>query len=115
MSSHYIHEKRETTLKAQAEPHQKSVLGTQRSWVVLCLWAIFAAGLLIQMAAPRLKIENRAFVMPPISNGRGPMLRPDALVRRERWMQSLSGIFTVGGAIALGVFYRRALITAVKG
>lgn len=87
----------------------------RHSWFCFCLWAIFTAGLLIQMATPRLKIENRAFVMPPISDSRGPVLRPDLLVRRERWMQFFSGIFTVGGAIALGVYYRRNLVVALKG
>ena len=94
---------------------QPLAAGMRRSWVGLCLWAIFAAGLLIQIAAPRLKIENRAFVMPPISDARGPVLRPDVLVSRERWMQFLSGVFTVGGAVALGVCYRRKLLVALKG
>lgn len=114
MSSHYLWEK-ETTLKMQSESQRKSLPTTQRSWVVFWFWGIFAAGLLIQMAAPRLRIENRQFVMPQISDGRGAVLRPDALVQRERWMQAFSGIFTVGGAIALGVCYRRTLVAAVKG
>ncbi|HEY1660347.1 MAG TPA: hypothetical protein VGG14_18490 [Candidatus Sulfotelmatobacter sp.] len=96
---------------------QRQPLGARmrQSWLALCLWAIFIAGLLIQMAAPRLKIENRAFVMPPITDSRGPVLRPDVLVRRERWMQFFSGIFAVGGAIALGYCYRRRLLVALKG
>ena len=56
--------------------------------LALCLWAIFAAGLLVEMAAPRLKIENSAFVLPPISDAQSATLRPMALVRRERWMQA---------------------------
>jgi hypothetical protein len=83
--------------------------------LALCLWAIFAAGLLVEMAAPRLKIENRAFVMPPISGAQAVALRPDELVRRDRWMQSVSGILTLGGALALGVYYRQNLSAALKG
>jgi hypothetical protein len=89
-----------------------------RAWsmrVVVCLWVIFAAGLLVQFGAPRLKIENNAFVMPPIVNEQGATLRPDSLVRRERWMQAASGLLTVGGALALGVCYRRTLAIAFMG
>lgn len=89
-----------------------------RAWsarVVVCLWAMFVAGLLIQLAAPRLKIENNAFAMPPIVNAQGAAIRPDVLVRRERWMQGASGILTVGGALALGICYRRTLAAALMG
>jgi hypothetical protein len=67
------------------------------------------------MAAPRLKIENNAFVMPPINDAQSMALRPDVLVRRERWMQGASGLLTLGGAVALGVYYRRTLTAALKG
>jgi len=87
----------------------------RRTWLAPCLWTIFAAGLLVQLAAPRLKIEDHAFVMPPISDAQAATLRPDVLVRRERWMQGASGILTVGGALALGVYYRRSLAGALKG
>ncbi|HTC47576.1 MAG TPA: hypothetical protein VK722_09665 [Candidatus Aquilonibacter sp.] len=83
--------------------------------LALCLWAIFAVGLLVEMWAPRLKIENNAFVMPPINNAQAAALRPDVLVRRERWMQAFSGILTLGGAMALGVYYRRTLVVALRG
>ena len=83
--------------------------------LTLLFWAIFGAGLVIQVAAPRLKIENNTFVMAPISDSRGGMLRPDRLVRRERWMQLASGILSVGGALALGVCYRQRLLAGVRG
>lgn len=92
----------------------QSASKVRQTRLALCLWAIFAVGLLVEMAAPRLKIENNAFVMPPISDMHGSTLRPDALVRRERWMKGASGIFTVGGALALGVFYRQTLIAALR-
>lgn len=81
----------------------------------MLLWAVFAVGLLVQMAAPRLKIENNMFVMPPITSGDQAVLRPDVIVRRERWMQFASGTLTVGGSLALGFFYRRRLLAAIKG
>lgn len=81
----------------------------------MCLWAIFAAGLLIEMGSPRLKIENNAFVMPPISDSRGAVLRPAVLVRRERWIRGVSGTLTLGGALALGICYRRSLVRALRG
>ena len=83
--------------------------------LALCLWAIFTAGLLVEMWAPRLKIENNAFVMPPISNAQAAVLRPDILVRRERWMQGVAGILSIGGALSLGFYYRRTLRAALKG
>ena len=91
--------------------HEKA----RQTRIVVCLWAIFAAGLLVQMIAPRLKIENNVFVMPPISDARGTTLRPDVLVRRERWMQTASAILTVGGALALGICYRQRLASALRG
>ncbi len=94
---------------------QRSSGKNRRTRLALCLWAIFAAGLLVEIAAPRLKIENNAFVMPPINNAQAAILRPDALVRHERWMQGASGILTVGGALALGVYYRRTLAGALRG
>jgi hypothetical protein len=99
----------------KSESNQGPSEKIMRTKLVLCFWAIFAAGLVIQMAAPRLKIENNAFVMPPISDAQAAMLRPDGLVRRERWMQAASGILTLGGAVALGVCYRRRLAGALRG
>lgn len=94
---------------------QRSGDHARQTRLALCLWTIFAAGLLLEMAAPRLKIENNAFVMPPINNAQAAVLRPDVLVRRERWIRGVSGILTLGGALALGVCYRRNLAVALKG
>lgn len=94
----------------------KRPLGKARqARLALCLWTLFAAGLLVEMAAPRLKIENRTFVMPPISGAQAASLRPDVLVRRDRWMQAVSGILTLGSALGLGVYYRQNLVVAIKG
>lgn len=82
------------------------------SWLrrraTLLLWAVFAAGLLAQAFAPRLKIEKRAFVIPPSMAASGNV-RPDEIVSRERRMQLLSGILTLAGAAGLAVRYRRVL------
>jgi hypothetical protein len=94
---------------------QRSQSKARETKLAVCLWAIFGVGLLVEMAAPRLKIENNAFVMPPIDNAHTAILRPDVLVRRERWMQAASGMFTVGGALALGAYYRRTLTVALRG
>jgi hypothetical protein len=97
--------------------HQRETgVGTARQTrLVLCLWAIFAAGLLVEMASPRLKVEDNAFVMPPISEAGGAVLRPDVLVRRERWIRGVSGTLTIGGALALGISYRRSLVRVLRG
>jgi hypothetical protein len=94
---------------------RRQISGALQARLALCLWAIFVAGLLVEMGAPRLKIENNAFVMPPISDAQSATLRPMVMVRRERWMQAAAGLLTLGGAAALGVYYRRTLAAALKG
>jgi hypothetical protein len=107
---------KEITVSNQKDASMRGrFIRARQNQLALCLWAIFAAGLLVELAAPRLKIENNAFVMPPIDNAQAATLRPDALVRRERWMQGASGLLTLGGALALGVYYRRPLLVALKG
>jgi hypothetical protein len=101
--------------KTQNERWKETPRQIPSTLLKVCLWAVFAAGLLVEMAAPRLKIENNAFVMPPISNAQAGVLRPDVLVRRERWMQAVSGVFSIGGALGLGFYYRRTLRAALKG
>ena len=109
-------ERKEDIVKKQEDAEMQRSFGTARQRrLAWCLWAIFTTGLLVEMAAPRLKIEDNAFVMPPISDAQGAILRPDVLVRRERWMRGISGILTLGGALALGVYYRRNLVVAFKG
>ena len=99
----------------QDAPMQRRFIRAREHRLALCLWGIFAAGLLVEMAAPRLKIENNAFVMPPINNAQAATLRPMVIVRQERWMQAAAGLLSLGGAVALGVYYRRTLAAALKG
>ena len=112
---HHVDERNAPVNNQKDAPVRRWVVGAAHKRLALCLWAIFAAGLLVEMAAPRLKIENNAFVMPPINDAQAVALRPDVLVRRERWMQSASGLLTLGGTVALGVYYRRTLLAALKG
>lgn len=99
----------------EKDTRQSGLETGRRRRLAWCLWAIFAAGLLVEISAPRLKIENNAFVMPPISDTHAATLRPDVLVRRERWTRATSGLLTLGGALALGVYYRQNLAAALKG
>jgi hypothetical protein len=84
--------------------------GRRRAWLAVLPWAIFAAGLLVQAFAPRLKIRNNAFVVPPPVVAEGKDFRPGEMITRERRMQLLSGILTLGGALGLGFRYRHVLV-----
>ena len=68
-------------------------------------WAVFAAGLLLQLFSPHLKIEHNAFVAPPALLSSGKTINPSALVAKERTVQSLSAFLTIGGAIGLAWCY----------
>jgi hypothetical protein len=82
----------------------------RHKWLAVLLWAIFAAGLLVQTFGPRLKIRNNTFVLPPSLMSQGKNIRPNEIVSRERKMQLLSGILALGGAIGLGLHYRHVLV-----
>ena len=82
----------------------------QRRWFTFLLWAIFGAGLLVQLYAPGLQIKNHAFDMPSSLVSRaGHTIDPAGLVARERLMQSLSAMLTLSGALGLAIRYRRAI------
>ena len=80
----------------------------RRSQALLC-WVVFAAGLLIQLLAPHLKISNRAFVIPPTLTAAANEIRPAEIVARQRRMQLISAFLTVSGALGLAVLYRDIL------
>lgn len=86
----------------------------RRVWLVILFWALFGTGVLIQVFAPRLKIERNAFVIPPSMVVGGKELRPNELVSRERYMQAISAVLTTSGALGLAVQYRRALAQAFQ-
>jgi hypothetical protein len=62
----------------------------------------------MQVLIPRLEIRNRAFVMPAALSNEGSSIRPDEIVAKERWRQSISAVLTVSGALALAYRYRHA-------
>jgi hypothetical protein len=87
---------------------------SRRRWLAILLWGVFCAGLLVEASAPHLKIRDGGFVIPQtLTSGRG-VVRPDELVDRERKMQLISLLLTVGGALALAFNYRRVLWGPVR-
>ena len=81
----------------------------QRALALIC-WLVFAAGLLVQLLSPHLKISNRAFVIPPKMAAGKNAIRLDEIVARQRRMQLLSVLLTVGGALGLAFLYYDVLI-----
>ncbi|HZU27652.1 MAG TPA: hypothetical protein VFA04_19130 [Bryobacteraceae bacterium] len=79
---------------------------------MLVLWAVFAFGLLLQSAAPHLRIAHNSFVIPSELTARGA-INPAAIIARDRIVQSLSAILTFSGALGLALCHirrqRRAL------
>jgi len=92
-----------------------SVRGNRRlrTLALLC-WLLFAAGLLVQLVSPRLKVANRAFVIPPqMAAGKNP-IRLEEIVGGQRRLQVLSALLTLSGAIGLAFVYRDILIVAAS-
>ena len=82
---------------------------TRLRWLTALSWSAFAAGLLIQLFAPRLEISNGAFVIPAALTAQEQnSIRPDVMVAAERRKQLLSAVLTVSGALALAYRYRHA-------
>jgi hypothetical protein len=87
-----------------------SLLGKvkSQSWIPGLLWAVLAAGLLVQGFAPHLQIKNDSFVMSLNAVSGKNVLDPEGLVDRERLMQMVSAVLTSIAAIGLGVYYGRS-------
>jgi hypothetical protein len=89
----------------------------KRNWfrqiVPAFLWITFTTGLLIQVFAPQLNVENHAFVMRQALTSQSKEVDPAAMVERERGLQWASGFLTAGGAISLAFWYRRRLADAM--
>jgi hypothetical protein len=81
----------------------------RRSLALLC-WLVFAAGLLVQVLSPHLKVSNGAFVIPPKMAAGRNAIRLDEIVARQRRMQFVSVLLTVSGALGLAFLYRDILI-----
>ena len=87
----------------------------RKLWLPVLLWAIFGGGLLVQVFAPHLKIENNAFVIPPSMVSQGKTINPAELVAHEKRMQLISGLLTLGGAVGLWFYYRDTLMGRRSG
>ena len=86
----------------------------RRRWLALLCWLLFAAGLLVQLLFPRLKVANRAFVIPPqMAAGKNP-IRLEEIVSGQRRTQVISALLTLGGAVGLAFLYRETLVKAVS-
>ena len=81
----------------------------RRSLALICC-LVFAAGLLVQLLSPHLKISNGAFVIPPKMAAGRNAIRLDEIVARQRRLQLLSVLLTVSGALGLAFLYRDTLI-----
>jgi len=82
----------------------------RQRWLAVLFWTMFGTGLLVQGFAPHLKIERNAFVIPPTLITVGQGIRPAEIVMRERRMQVLSAILTIGGSLGLAFYYRHSLL-----
>jgi NhaP-type Na+/H+ or K+/H+ antiporter len=88
----------------------KKVLAWRRAFLPVLLWVVFGSGLLVQAFAPRLEIENNAFVIPPSLFSESKEVHPAQIVGRERRLQALSAFLTLGGAVGLAFYYRRVFV-----
>jgi hypothetical protein len=86
----------------------------RRSVLPIFLWAVFGAGLLIQVLSPRPKIENNSFVVPQSAVSGTENLRPADFVARAKWTQTISALLTLTGAVGLAFYYRRAIFRAIR-
>ena len=80
---------------------------------MLVLWAVFACGLLMQSAAPHLRIAHNSFVIPTELTARGS-INPAAIIARDRIVQSLSAVLTFIGAVGLALCHIRRQRQAVR-
>jgi len=86
----------------------------RHAWLGVLLWGIFGAGLLVQVFAPRLKIADNAFVIPPSLVSEGNEVRIAEIIRKERRMQWLSGALTVSGTFGLAFYYYGHILTRAR-
>jgi hypothetical protein len=82
----------------------------RRSWIALC-WALLVTGVLLQ-AGPHLKVKGNQYVVPPSLISGRTQIRPAELIARERRMQLLSAVLTLGGAVGLSMCYSKVFLGA---
>ena len=82
----------------------------RQQWLGLFFWFLFAAGLIVQLVAPRLEISNGAFVIPLALTASGSGISPDEMIKKERRTQLISAVLTICGALGLAFHYRDVLM-----
>jgi hypothetical protein len=82
----------------------------RRNGLAALFWALFGAGLLVQVFSPHLAVKDHAFVIPQELVSGGKDIHPAEIIARQRRLQWLSVILTVGGALGLGFYYRSVLV-----
>jgi hypothetical protein len=88
---------------------RNAVFSVLPRWRSVLLWAVFVVGVLLQAFSSHLKIKNNRFVLPPSLLSSGTEIRPDEIIARERRLQWISGILTLGSALGLAACHRRVL------
>jgi hypothetical protein len=63
---------------------------------------------------PPLTSQDNTVVIPPAVLSGVKEVRPDEIVARERRMQALSGILTLGSGLGLGFYYRHVLFPKAR-
>ncbi len=86
-------------------PESKPARAFHPYWLSALFWGVFALGLLTQLLSPHLTVEHRAFSISREAFSAGQTISPYDLVARERLVQSVSAILTIGGAVGLGWCY----------
>jgi hypothetical protein len=81
--------------------HQRS---SRSRHLLFLMWTIFAVGILVQVFSPGLRIEHSKLVA-PASISQATEIHPSEIIARERHVQMLSAILTMGGALGLAVCY----------
>jgi NhaP-type Na+/H+ or K+/H+ antiporter len=87
----------------------KAVFNVLRRRCSVLLWAVFVVGVLLQAFSSHLKIKNNRFVLPPSLLSSSAEIRTDEIIARERRLQWISGVLTLGSALGLAACHRRVL------
>lgn len=80
-----------------------------RRWRGVLFLALFLVGLVLQAVGPHPKIKDNRFVLPPSLLSAGKQVSPTEIIARERRMQWLSGLLTLGGALGLALCYGKVV------
>jgi hypothetical protein len=96
--------------RASSKFHPRSWL---RQSLPIIFSSIFLTGLFVQTFGTHLQITNHAFVIPPSLVAGGKDLHPAQIIAEERNKQMLAAVLTMGGALALAIYYRKVLMSSL--